>query len=120
MRLRVGDRLRAIGPEVSTQKLATVTPVVPTLSNIPAIIIGGNEMTRLEVLRRTVELCDERLEADLASAEVLLVDLGGTPEEITAALGRNGYLRAMHCASRNEQIAEVAVWLSGDSDDTLH
>jgi hypothetical protein len=76
-------------------------------------------MTRLEMLRRTVGLCDERLEADLASAEVLLVDLGGTPDEITAALGRNGYLRAMHCASRNEQIAAAAAWLAG-GDDTLH
>jgi hypothetical protein len=94
-----------------------VTPVVPPL--IPATIIGANEMTRLEMLRRTIELCDERLEADLASAEVLLVDLGGTPEEITAVLGRTGYLRAMHYASRNEQIAAAAAWLAG-GDDTLH
>jgi hypothetical protein len=94
---------------------ATVTPVVPTLSN------GANEMTRLEVLRRTVELCDEHFEADLAAAELMLLELGGTREEITAALGRNGYLRAMHYASRNEQIAEVAAWLAGgDSGDTLH
>jgi hypothetical protein len=76
-------------------------------------------MTRLQALRRTIELCDERLEADLASAKVLLVDLGGTSAEITAALGPNGYLRAMHYASRNEQIAAAAAWLAG-GDDTLH
>jgi hypothetical protein len=49
----------------------------------------------------------------------MLVDLGGTAEEITAALGCNGYLRAMHYASRNEQIAAVAVWLAC-GDGTLH
>jgi hypothetical protein len=29
-------------------------------------------------------------------------------------------MRAMFSANRNEQISAVAVWLSGDSDDTLH
>jgi hypothetical protein len=76
-------------------------------------------MTRLEALKRTVELCDERLEADLASAEILLIDLGGTSEEVARAIGPSGYLRAMHYASRNEQIAEVAAWLTGN-DNTLH
>jgi hypothetical protein len=38
-------------------------------------------MTRLAALRRTIELCDERLEAELAGAEIMLLDLGGTTEE---------------------------------------
>jgi hypothetical protein len=29
-------------------------------------------------------------------------------------------MRAMFCASRNEQIAEVAAWLAGGDGDTLH
>jgi hypothetical protein len=93
--------------------------VAPTLSKIPPTIIGANEMTRLEALRRTVELCDEHFEADLASAEILMIDLGGTSEEVARAIGPSGYLRAMHCASRNEQIAEAARWLAV-GDDTLH
>jgi hypothetical protein len=49
-------------------------------------------MTRLAALRRTIELCDERLEAELAGAEIMLLDLGGTTEEVAAAIGRDGYL----------------------------
>jgi hypothetical protein len=77
-------------------------------------------MTKLEALRRVVVSCDEHFEADLASAEILLLDLGGTSKEVEAAIGPSGYFRAMLCASRNEQIAEVARWLSCDSGDTLH
>jgi hypothetical protein len=76
-------------------------------------------MTKMEAVQRVVVSCDKHFEADLANAEVLLVDLGGTPEEITAAIGPSGFVRAMLWASRNEQIAETAAWLTG-SDNTLH
>jgi hypothetical protein len=77
-------------------------------------------MTRLAALRRTIALCDERLEAELAGAKLMPLDLGGTSEEVAGAIGPSGYLRAMLCASRNEQIAAAAAWLSRDSGDTLH
>jgi hypothetical protein len=76
-------------------------------------------MTRLAALRLTIELCDERLEAELAGAEIMLLDLGGTSEEVAGAIGPSGYLRAMLCANRDEQIAAVATWLAV-GDDTLH
>ncbi len=77
-------------------------------------------MTRLEALRRTVELCDEHFEADLAGAEILLLDLGGTSEEVEAAIGPSGWWRKVLREDRDAQIAETARWLSGESGDTLH
>jgi hypothetical protein len=55
----------------------------------------------------------------LAAAEIMLVDLGGTTEEVAGAIGPSGYMRAMFSASRNEQIAAETRWLMGH-DDTLH
>jgi hypothetical protein len=52
-------------------------------------------MTRLEALRRTVISCDKYFEEQLTAAEILLVDLGGTAQEVTAALGPNGFARLM-------------------------
>jgi hypothetical protein len=49
----------------------------------------------------------------------VLVDQGATEEEIEAALGRNGFMRAFFRADRDQQIREVARWLSGN-DNTLH
>jgi hypothetical protein len=98
---------------------ATVTPVVPTLSNIPLIIVGGNEMTRLEALRRTVELCDALMARQLEDAELLLVDHRATEDELRAALGPDGYARKMFREGRDAHIAVVATWLAC-GDDTLH
>jgi hypothetical protein len=55
----------------------------------------------------------------LAAAEIMVVDLGGTAEEVAGAIGRDGYMRAMFFASRNEQIAATAAWLAGN-DGTRH
>jgi len=66
------------------------------------------------------KLCDERLEAELTAAEIMLVDLDGTTEEVAGALGPAGYERLMLQADRDQQVAEAARWLSCDSGDTLH
>jgi hypothetical protein len=49
----------------------------------------------------------------------MLVDLGGTSEEVAGAIGPNGYARLMLQADRDQQIAAVATWVTG-GDDTLH
>jgi hypothetical protein len=41
--------------------------------------------------------------AGAAAAEIVLLDLGGTTEEIAGAIGPSGYLRAMLCANRDER-----------------
>jgi hypothetical protein len=57
----------------------------------------------------------------LEAAELLLLDQGATaagssrPRSDATAICAQCF-----SASRNEQISAVAVWLSGDSDDTLH
>jgi len=76
-------------------------------------------MTRLEALQRVVASCDRRLERQLEDAELLLADLGGTREEIAAAVGPNGYFRAMVCADHAQDIAATARWLVG-GDETRH
>jgi hypothetical protein len=50
----------------------------------------------------------------------MLVDLGGTSEEVAGAIGPNGYARLMLQADRDQQIAEVAAWLAGGGDKTMH
>jgi hypothetical protein len=85
---------------------ATVTPVVPTLSKIPPTIIGSNDKTGSAATDS--HSCDRYFEEQLTAAEILLVDLGGTAQEITAALGPNGFARLMLQADRNQQVAEVA------------
>jgi hypothetical protein len=69
-------------------------------------------MKRTEALALTVARCNEWMARELENTELLLLDHGATAEELEAAIGPGGYLRAMHCASRNEQIAEVALWLA--------
>jgi hypothetical protein len=76
-------------------------------------------MTKLEALRRTVVSCDKNFAEQLASAEILFVDLGATAEELERMLGPDGFCRKMLQEDRNAQIAAVAAWLTG-SDDTLH
>jgi hypothetical protein len=53
-------------------------------------------------------------------ADLLLVDLGGTTEEVVGAIGPSGYLRAMFSTSRNAQIRAVARWLAGGNGGTRH
>jgi hypothetical protein len=76
-------------------------------------------MTRLEALRRTVVNCDKNFGEQLASAEILFVDLGASSEELERALGPDGFCRKMLEESRNEQIAAVVRWLASDGD-VLH
>jgi hypothetical protein len=77
-------------------------------------------MTNGQVLAETIARCDAVLEEQLAATEILLIDQGATAEEIEAAIGRDGYMRAMLCASRNEQIAAVATWLAIGDGIALH
>lgn len=76
-------------------------------------------MTRAEILALTVKRCDERFEEELTRTEILLLDLGGTAEEIEAAIGPDGFCRKMLQADRDQQIAAVARWLAIGSA-TLH
>jgi hypothetical protein len=50
----------------------------------------------------------------------MLVDLGGTTEEVAAAIGPAGYARLMLQADRDQQIAEVAAWLAVGDGTALH
>jgi hypothetical protein len=70
-------------------------------------------MTRLAAHRRTIKLCDARLEAEVGGAEVTLLDVGASALEIEAAIGVDGYARR----ARDAQLAAVATWLAGG---TLH
>ena len=70
-------------------------------------------------LQRTIELCDARLEAEIESTEILMIDQGATAAELEAALGPHGWWRKMLEKDRAEQIAEVTAWLSGN-DGTRH
>ena len=76
-------------------------------------------MTRAETLSKTVALANAWLARELENAEILMLDLGATPEEIAAALGPGGWSRAMLERDRDSQIAEVERWLSGN-DGTRH
>jgi hypothetical protein len=76
-------------------------------------------MTRAETLALTITRCDAWMEEQLMASEILLIDLGATAEEIGAAIGRDGFARKWLQADRDQQIAEVERWLSGN-DNTLH
>jgi hypothetical protein len=69
-------------------------------------------MTRLAAHRRTIELCDARLEAEVAGAEVTLLDVGASALEIEAAIGVDGYARRLFSEARDAQLAAVATWLA--------
>jgi hypothetical protein len=76
-------------------------------------------MTRAEMLELTVERANAWLERELEKAEILLLDLGATLEEVENAIGPNGYARKMFREDRDRQVREVARWLAvGDA--TLH
>jgi hypothetical protein len=70
------------------------------------------DMTRAEALAMTIERCDAMLEEQLAAAELLLIDLNATGEEIECAIGRDGYMRKMMQADRDAQVAAVRRWLT--------
>jgi hypothetical protein len=72
-----------------------------------------------EALALTIERCDAWLERELEAAEITLLDLGASLEEVENAIGAHGYVRRMLQADRDAQIAEVTRLLSGDSA-TLH
>jgi hypothetical protein len=61
-------------------------------------------MTRFAMLLRTVELCDRFMQRQLIDAEILLVDLGATEEELEHALGPNGFARRMLREDRDRQV----------------
>jgi hypothetical protein len=76
-------------------------------------------MTKLEALALIVARCDAAFEEQLAAAEIVLLDLGGTTEEVAGAIGPSGYARKMLQEDRDAQIAAVVAWLTGN-DGTLH
>lgn len=76
-------------------------------------------MTRAEVFALTVKRCDAALAEQIEAAEIVLIDLGATAEEIAAAVGCDGYFYKLLQAVRDAQIAETARWLTG-GDDTRH
>lgn len=61
------------------------------------------------LLRRTIELADAWLEAELERSELLLIDRGATGEELERALS---YQRKNLERDRAAQIAEVQAWLA--------
>jgi hypothetical protein len=65
-------------------------------------------MTNEEVLAETIARCDALVEEALATAEVLLIDLGASSQEIEAAIGRDGYMRRLFKEDRDAQVREVA------------
>jgi hypothetical protein len=73
-------------------------------------------MTKAEVLALTIKRCDAILEEQLAAAEIVLIDCGATGAELDAAIGRDGYFRAMLRADRDAQVAAVTRFLTvGDA-----
>jgi hypothetical protein len=76
-------------------------------------------MTNAQALAETIALADAWMERELANAEILLLDLGSTLEEVDRAIGRDGYVRRMLQEDRDRQVAAVARWLGG-CDATLH
>jgi hypothetical protein len=77
-------------------------------------------MTRAEVFALTVKHCDAVLEEQLEAVELLLRAHSATVEEVENAIGPHGYARRMLCEDRDAQLRQVAAWLSGNGNGTLH
>jgi hypothetical protein len=76
-------------------------------------------MTKTQALAETIRRANAIFERELEVSELTLIDLNASGAEIEAAIGPDGYMRQLLEASRDEQIAAVAAWLSG-TDNTLH
>ena len=66
----------------------------------------------IDTLAETIRLANKYFEREIESAELLLIDLGPTGEEIEVAIGRDGFMRKMLEADRDQQIREVNEWIA--------
>jgi len=76
---------------------------------------GGSrkfEDAMIDTLAETIRLANKYFEREIESAELLLIDLGPTGEEIEVAIGRDGFMRKMLEADRDQQIREVNEWIA--------
>ena len=73
-------------------------------------------MTKANAFALTLARCNAAVERQLEDAEIDLRDTGATTEHVADELR---CLRRLFEEHRDEEIAEVAVWLNG-TDNTLH